>query len=242
MLTSARLFLRRNYGIVVAAQRRLASQEAGGLSNNNSVVVRIQRGWNANHYQSLWFATFAVIASTTTLGLTPKSSKLDALPTSGDVILLGATKEKATGILFPKQCNGFTLAGTGVRIKYGFVKVYAALLDPMYPRTIRIVMARGLSIQKFTDALSESLKPRMNGEDLHTLEEFAKLNPSVDLVQGAEMELTIRGDTLLYKNALGGVGRIQSVVFTRALCDVYYGHDAVSAPHRDAVLEGVSKL
>ncbi|KAI2503645.1 hypothetical protein MHU86_10841 [Fragilaria crotonensis] len=149
-------------------------------------------------------------------------------------------------------------------IKYGFVKVYAvgtyldplamgikgqpkdviqkALLDPMYPRTIRIVMARGLSIQKFTDALSESLKPRMNGEDLHTLEEFAKLNPSVDLVQGAEMELTIRGDTLLYKNALGGVGRIQSVVFTRALCDVYYGHDAVSAPHRDAVLEGVSKL
>lgn len=189
MLTSARLFLRRNNGIVVTAQRRLASQEASGLSNN--VVVRIQRGWNANHYQSLWFATFAVIASTTTLALTPKSSKLDTLPTSGDVILLGATKEKATGILFPKQCNGFTLAGTGVRIKYGFVKVYAvgtyldplamsgikgqpkdviqkALLDPMYPRTIRIVMARGLSIQKFTDALSESLKPRMNGEDLHT--------------------------------------------------------------------------
>jgi hypothetical protein len=77
---------------------------------------------------------------------------------------------------------------------------------------------------------------------LNRLEEFAKLNPSVDLVQGAEMELTIRGDTLLYKNALGGVGRIQSVVFTRALCDVYYGTDAVSAPHRDAVLDGVSKL
>ena len=77
---------------------------------------------------------------------------------------------------------------------------------------------------------------------LNRLEEFAKLNPSVDLVRGAEMELTIRGDTLLYKNALGGVGRIQSVVFTRALCDVYYGTDAVSAPHRDAVLDGVSKL
>ena len=75
-----------------------------------------------------------------------------------------------------------------------------------------------------------------------SLEEFAKLNPSVDLVQGAEMELTIRGDTLLYKNALGGVGRIHSAVFTKALCDVYYGHDAVSAPHRDAVLDGVSKL
>jgi hypothetical protein len=81
------------------------------------------------------------------------------------------------------------LCGTGVRIKYGLVKVYAvgsyfdptamaaiksqpkeaiakALLNPMYPRTIRIVMARGLSIQKFTDALNEALKPRMNGEDL----------------------------------------------------------------------------
>ena len=75
-----------------------------------------------------------------------------------------------------------------------------------------------------------------------SLEEFAKLNPSVDLVQGAEMELTIRGDTLLYKNALGGMGRIQSAVFTKALCDVYYGNDAVSAPHRDAVLDGVSNL
>lgn len=193
MLTSARLVLRRNCGIVVAAQRRLASQQAG-LNNNYNVVARIQSRWNANNYQSLWFATFAVFASTS-LALTPKSSssttKMDALPTSGDVILLGATKEKATGILFPKQCNGFTLAGTGVRVKYGFVKVYAvgtyldplamsgikgqpkdvvqkALLDPMYPRTIRIVMARGLSIQKFTDALSESLKPRMHGEDLQT--------------------------------------------------------------------------
>jgi hypothetical protein len=56
------------------------------------------------------------------------------------------------------------------------------------------------------------------------------------------MELTIRGDTLLYKNALGGVGRIQSAVFNKALCDIYYENDAVSAPHRDAVLDGVSKF
>jgi len=77
---------------------------------------------------------------------------------------------------------------------------------------------------------------------LHSLEEFAKLNPNVDLVQGAEMELTIRGNTLLYKNALGEVGRIQSAVFAKALCDIYYANDAVSVPHRDAVLDGVSKL
>jgi hypothetical protein len=41
-----------------------------------------------------------------------------------------------------------------------------ALLNPTYPRTIRIVMNRGLSIQKFTDAIVESLEPRMKGQDL----------------------------------------------------------------------------
>eukprot|EP00547_Thalassionema_nitzschioides_P007953 CAMPEP_0194201118 /NCGR_PEP_ID=MMETSP0156-20130528/1477_1 /TAXON_ID=33649 /ORGANISM="Thalassionema nitzschioides, Strain L26-B" /LENGTH=189 /DNA_ID=CAMNT_0038926233 /DNA_START=313 /DNA_END=882 /DNA_ORIENTATION=- len=186
-----------------------------------------------------------------------------SVPSSGDIITVGKpVKEKSTGILFPTLCNGFSLAGTGVRIKYGFVKVYAvgsyfdpanfkgfskdavekALLDPMYPRTIRIVMARDLSIQKFTDALNESLKPRMNGEDLEKLEEFRKLNPSVDLIKGAEMELTIRGDTLLYKNATGAVGMIHSVVFTRALCDVYFGSSPVSPALKEGTVEGIARF
>jgi hypothetical protein len=74
------------------------------------------------------------------------------------------------------------------------------------------------------------------------LEEFKKLNPPVDLIAGSEIELTIRGDTLLYKNAVGGVGTIKSEAFTKALCDVYYGSNAVSPSHRDAVLAGVSTL
>lgn len=84
-----------------------------------------------------------------------------------------------------------SLAGVGVRIKYVFVKVYAvgtymdpvammavkkgsnadiekALLDPTYPRTIRIVMNRGLSIDKYTAAIVESIEPRMNGQELET--------------------------------------------------------------------------
>lgn len=192
------------------------------------------------------------------------SVKLDVgIPASGDIITVGKpVEEKATGILFPTLCNGYSLAGTGVRIKYGFVKVYAvgsyfepknfkgltpdaiekALLDPMYPRTIRIVMARSLSIQKFTDALNESLKPRMNGQDLDKLEEFRKLNPPVDLIKGAEMELTIRGDTLLYKNATGAVGMIHSAVFTRALCDVYFGSSPVSPALKESTLEAMTKL
>ena len=64
----------------------------------------------------------------------------------------------------------------------------------------------------------------------------------MDLVQGAEIEMTIRGDTLLYKNAAGGVGTIRSAAFTRAMCDVYYGTDPVSPTHKASVLQGIAKL
>jgi hypothetical protein len=40
-----------------------------------------------------------------------------------------------------------------------------ALLDPAVPRTIRIVMNRGLSIDKYTSAIVEALEPRMAGQD-----------------------------------------------------------------------------
>ena len=35
--------------------------------------------------------------------------------------------------MFPKLCNGLTFVGCGVRIKYGFVKVYAVgtYMDPI---------------------------------------------------------------------------------------------------------------
>jgi len=41
-----------------------------------------------------------------------------------------------------------------------------ALLDPAVPRMIRIVMNRGLSIDKYTDAIVEALEPRMKGQDM----------------------------------------------------------------------------
>ena len=62
------------------------------------------------------------------------------------------------------------------------------------------------------------------------------------MVKGAVLEMTIRGPTLLYKNATGGVGTITSEVFTSAMCDVYYGSDAVSPTHKSAVLEAIPKL
>ena len=62
------------------------------------------------------------------------------------------------------------------------------------------------------------------------------------MVKGAEIEMTIRGDTLLYKNAVGGVGTIRSHAFCKAMCDVYYGFDPVSPTHKASVLEGIPKL
>ena len=37
--------------------------------------------------------------------------------------MLSPSKEPATGILFPRLCQGMTFVGCGVRVKYGFVKV-----------------------------------------------------------------------------------------------------------------------
>jgi hypothetical protein len=74
------------------------------------------------------------------------------------------------------------------------------------------------------------------------LEEFKKLNPPVDLVEGAVIEMTIRGDTLLYQNAVGGAGSIRSRLFCEAMCDVYYGSDPVSPTHKESVMAGIPKL
>ena len=74
------------------------------------------------------------------------------------------------------------------------------------------------------------------------MEAFKKLNPPVDLVEGAEIEMTIRGDTLLYKNAVGGVGSMRSRKFCEALCDVYYGEEPVSPDHKEDVLKGIRQL
>lgn len=124
-----------------------------------------------------------------TVANTTSAAGCEANKSGGDVVMLAPTKEPATGILFPRLCNGMQFVGCGVRVKWGFVKVYAAgtyvdpiamaaikkegakaiekaLLDPMYPRTIRIVMNRSLSIDKYTAAIIEALEPRMNGEDL----------------------------------------------------------------------------
>ena len=100
---------------------------------------------------------------------------------------LSLVEEPETGILFQPTLDQKKLLGFGVRKKFAIVNVYAvgfygdphdfdsladeteyeeALLNPHNHRTIRIVMNRGLSIDKYTAAIVESLEPRMKGKDL----------------------------------------------------------------------------
>lgn len=181
-----------------------------------TVALRVSVGGDKTQSSSMMMITGTTIFAITIASMCNLTSinlhevthlEKASIPSSGDVISAGTPiKEAATGILFPPLCNGYYLAGTGVRVKWGLIKVYAvgtyidplamsaintnekaieqALLDPNYPRTIRIVMNRALSIDKYTSAIVEALTPRMNGEDLDKLDEFKALNPPVDLVQG----------------------------------------------------------
>jgi hypothetical protein len=232
------------------------------LNRKGTRMIHMMR--NIQNKNTMFLPVLAMAVTLTTVtAVTTCSAK--NIPKGADVVMYSPHKEKATGILFPQLCNGMQYVGSGVRVKYGFVKVYAvgtyvdptamaaiknsgepeiskALLNPMYPRTIRIVMNRGLSIEKYNAAIVEALEPRMKGQDLEKLEEFKMLNPAVDLVEGAEIEMTVRGNVLLYKNALGGVGQIDSQVFCEALCDLYYGDDSVSPGHRESVIAGIQHL
>jgi hypothetical protein len=68
-------------------------------------------------------AALALTAIATYAGDEKFAALAARIPTSGDVLSVGTpVKEKATGISFPQLCNGFQLVGTGVRIKYVFVK------------------------------------------------------------------------------------------------------------------------
>merc|ERR1712176_241898 len=120
--------------------------------------------------------------------------------------------------------------------------IVKALMDPTTPRVIRIVMNRGLSIEKYTSVIVESLTPRMNGQDLDKLEQFKNMNPATDLTEGSVMEMTIHGDKFTYKNSVGLVNELTSGVFTRALCDVYFGADPASPTLKESVIAGVASL
>lgn len=76
-----------------------------------------------------------------------------------------------------------------------------------------------------------------------SLEKFKEMNPAVDLVQGAVIEMTIQaGNYFLYKSATGRMGSIRSEGFCKAMLEVYYGDTPVSPTHKVDCIDGIKKL
>lgn len=56
------------------------------------------------------------------------------------------------------------------------------------------------------------------------------------------MILTIKGPFIETRCTNGGVGVVNSEVFTRAVNDVYFGKDPISPPAKASALEGKKRL
>ena len=139
--------------LLAASSRRAALQ----LATRRTAVTTATRSYASTaSVASRRGVVLASAAAAAAAGLTLTTT--GCAPRVADITNIGKiTKEPATGISFPELCNGMTLAGVGVRIKYVFVKVYGvgayfdpiammavkkgtssdiekALLDPTYPR------------------------------------------------------------------------------------------------------------
>ncbi len=66
------------------------------------------------------------------------TAAMETLPSSPDIIA-AVVKEKSTGITFPQLCNGLSLVGCGVRIKWGFVKVCMYVWMYVYACMVRMI-------------------------------------------------------------------------------------------------------
>mmetsp|Transcript_9741 Transcript_9741/g.9446 ORF Transcript_9741/g.9446 Transcript_9741/m.9446 type:complete len:218 (+) Transcript_9741:97-750(+) len=128
--------------------------------------------------------------------------------------------------------------------------VVTALLNPTYPRTIRIVMNRALSVDTFVGGIVKSVEPRLKkGKEKvvtpETFTAFTELFPKNNLQKGDEFRFIIRDDILLIQYGVDGEGEgksIQSRPITEALCDIYFGNDVVSPSLQNDVKKGFLKL
>ena len=116
--TATRRLLQSSFQSIQKSARRsimsnVAKMEAPVFSTTNAQRKLIQYS----------IITTGLITFLTTVMPTAADDNQNANRTLCEIIMLGPTKEKSTGILFPQLCNGMQFVGCGVRVKYGFVKV-----------------------------------------------------------------------------------------------------------------------
>ena len=153
--------------------------------------------------------------------------------------------------------------------KEKILKIQQALCNPtILSRTIRIVTNWNIPQYLLTKGITDAIRPRLADkisiEEMTDLEnklyslmavattEYYESNSNStndgDIGVGTEAILIVRGDTMYYSNgSIHDINidedsyekKIQHEEFCLALCDIYYGNDAVSVDHRDNVIDGI---
>eukprot|EP00440_Ansanella_granifera_P062149 gb/GFBE01067381.1/.p1 GENE.gb/GFBE01067381.1/~~gb/GFBE01067381.1/.p1 ORF type:complete len:238 (+),score=66.84 gb/GFBE01067381.1/:1-714(+) len=180
-----------------------------------------------------------------------------------------ATKETERSEEFAPELGKQVFLASGVRKKFGAVKVYAVALyldkgcklwgakglnakkllkEAPGKATLQIVITSSLVTQaKLTDALREALWPRLEDEGLDeeevakALDEFgAILAAGPPLKKG--MRLTFRLEKELLKVSIGKdyASQLKNAVLVRSLLATYVDAKAVSPAFRDAIFSGLA--
>eukprot|EP00933_Yihiella_yeosuensis_P044208 TRINITY_DN39308_c0_g1_i1.p1 TRINITY_DN39308_c0_g1~~TRINITY_DN39308_c0_g1_i1.p1 ORF type:complete len:261 (-),score=44.16 TRINITY_DN39308_c0_g1_i1:94-798(-) len=177
--------------------------------------------------------------------------------------LVVSTTESETGVVFPDELEKQTLVATGVRKKYGAVKVYAIALyvdkgskiwkskskpsaddlikEVVSKSSLQLTITSGLVTQeKLANALQESIQPRLKdldeGEKVKVIDEFRNV-----FVGGPKLQ---KGQFILFKLVKEGLlvqigenykAQVKSPALSRALLATYVDDQAVSPKFREAI-------
>lgn len=137
--------------------------------------------------------------------------------------------------------------------------LHKAICSPItIPRTIRIVIHWNVPMYLVTKGITDAIRPRLvdkiSNKEMKELENklHSLMNSKGDVGVGTEILLTINGDSMYYSNGGNGTNtnnvtineekKIRHQEFCFALCDVYYGNDAVSTDHKENVIKGILTL
>ena len=217
-------------------------------------------------------APVATAAAATALAVAPPSrcdwwsSKKPSAPAPAAAAAPPVVEPK-TGVQFPAEQGGLKLAGCGVRVKYGFIKVYAVgvyvsprvALDkraasPLAAlRTarrdgavveLRLTMARDVAKKTFVDALAEQITPRAGAPQSDTFAAAITGGLRDPTPEGSTTTIRLDPDGTI--SVLDDTGLVTAHVVVPAVCDafldIYLGADGISPTTLEAVQAGLEKF
>eukprot|EP00931_Biecheleriopsis_adriatica_P094481 TRINITY_DN68123_c0_g1_i1.p1 TRINITY_DN68123_c0_g1~~TRINITY_DN68123_c0_g1_i1.p1 ORF type:complete len:250 (-),score=62.65 TRINITY_DN68123_c0_g1_i1:152-841(-) len=183
-------------------------------------------------------------------------------------LVLGV-KEAHTGVEFPVSSGKQLLVATGVRKKFGAVKVYAVALylekgsklwnSPASAEkllkeapgkvSLHIVITSSLVTKaKLSDALQESLGPRLEASGLEgdaALEVLRKFDDVLaggpDLKRGMRLQFKLEKNRVKVSIGKKYASEVESSALVQALLGTYVDEKAVSPAFREAIFKGIAE-